>query len=81
MYLNSFSFSIIGPQVKELFEVNLASVNWSCELSEVESVEESVLELSVEELEDEDCELTTLELLFPPPPPPPQERTSSVTAR
>ena len=41
-----------------------------------------MLELSVEELEgeDEDCELTTLELLLPPPPPP-QERTSSVTTR
>ena len=42
--------------------------------------DELVLELSVEELEDEDedCELTTLELLLPPPP---QEMTTSVTAR
>ena len=38
--------------------------------------DELVLELSDGELEDEDCELTTLELLFPPPPP--QEITSSV---
>ena len=41
--------------------------------------DELVLELSVEGLEDEDCELTTLELLLPPPPP--QDTTSSVTAR
>ena len=44
--------------------------------------DELVLELSVEELEgedeDEDCELTTSELLLPPPP---QEITISVTAR
>ena len=42
--------------------------------------DELVLELSVEELEDDDCELTTLELLLPPPPPP-QEITIIVTAR
>ena len=48
-------FSVIGPQEKELFEVNLASVNCSCALSDVESVEESVLELSVEELEEDCC--------------------------
>ena len=40
-----------------------------------------MLELSVEELEDEDedCELTTFEPLLPPSPP--QETTRSVTAR
>ena len=43
--------------------------------------DELVLELSVEELEDEDedCELTTFGPLLPPPPP--QETTKSVTAR
>ena len=40
--------------------------------------DELVLELSDGELEDEDCELTTLELLFPPPL---QEITNSIIKR